>query len=77
MTAMTREDVYQVVGPEVDDSVILEIISTNATKEELEEAVAWLSADDAMTRSAHHQPHGVVAQVCEILSRSEIEIDRE
>ncbi|HKZ97425.1 MAG TPA: hypothetical protein VJ045_10650 [Hyphomicrobiaceae bacterium] len=72
---MTREDVILVVGP-MDDSLIFEIIETGATKEELEEAIAWLYADDAMTRALHHQPHGTVAELCEILSRSEIEIDR-
>jgi hypothetical protein len=61
MAAMTREDVTHIVGPAMDDSVILEILGTGASKEELEEASAWLSADDAMTRSAHHRPHGVVA----------------
>jgi hypothetical protein len=77
MKAMTREDVVLVVGPAVDDSVIFEILGTGASKEELEEAFAWLNADDAMTREAHHQPHGVVADLCEVLSRSEIEIDRD
>jgi hypothetical protein len=74
---MTREDVTHIVGPAMDDSVILEILGTGASKEELEEASAWLSADDAMTRSAHHRPHGVVAELCEILSRSEVDTDRE
>ena len=77
MAGMTREEIAHVVGPAVDDSVILEIIATGASKVELEEAVAWLMADDAMTRDARPQPNGVVAELCEILSRSEVEADRE
>ena len=77
MTTMTRDDVFHIVGPAVDDSVILEIVATGATREELEEAMAWLYADDAMTREAHHRPHGVVAQLCEILERPEVEVDRD
>jgi hypothetical protein len=75
MTAMTREDVIHIVGPAVADSVILEILKTGATKEELEEAFAWVNADDAMTREGRHQPHGLVANLCEILDRPEIEIN--
>ena len=50
MAGMTREEIAHVVGPALDDSVILEIIATAASKVELEEAVAWLMADDATTR---------------------------
>jgi hypothetical protein len=74
---MTHEDVARIIGPAADDSVILEILGTGASQAELEEALAWLCADDAMTRAARHQPHGVVAELCEILSRAEIEIDRD
>ncbi len=76
MNAMTREDVVHVVGPAVAESVILEILGTGATKEELEEAFAWVNADDAMTREGRHQPHGPVAELCDILQRPEIEINR-
>jgi hypothetical protein len=74
---MTREEVVSIVGPAVDDSVVIEIIGTGSSLEDLQEALAWISADDAMTRSEHHQPHGIVAALCEILSRSEIEMDRD
>ena len=76
MNAMTREDLVHVVGPAVAESVILEILGTGATKEELEEAFAWVNADDAMTREGRHQPHGPVAELCDILQRPEIEINR-
>jgi hypothetical protein len=74
---LTRDAVQGAVGPAIDDSVVLEIIGTGASLEELQEALAWLSADDAMTRSEHHQPHGAVAVLCEILSRSDLDRDRD
>lgn len=77
MTAMTREDVIHIVGPAAAESVILEIVKTGATREELEEAFAWVNADDAMTRESRYQPHGLVAELCEILERPEIEINRD
>jgi hypothetical protein len=75
--AVTREDVAHIVGPAVAESVILEIIRTGATKEELEEAFAWVNANDEMTREGRHQPHGLVAELCDILQRPEIEINRD
>jgi len=74
---ITREEVARVVGPGVDDSVIFEILGTGSTLDELQEALSWLSADDAMTRSERHQPHGMVAALCEILSRAEVEMDQD
>jgi hypothetical protein len=74
---MTREDAARIIGPAVDDAVLLEIVGTGATKAELEEAMSWLYADDAMTRAGRPQPHGVVAELCRILSRPEVEIERD
>lgn len=72
---MTREDVIGVLGP-VDDDVIVEILATGATKEELEEAFAWLNANDVLGPQLHRQPTGKVAELCEILEREEEEPDR-
>lgn len=73
---MTREDVIEIAGP-LDDGRILQILKTGATKDELLEAFTWVSADDAMARELHRRPHGNVAQLCEILERPDIEIDRD
>ena len=72
---MTREDVIEIAGP-LDDGRVLQILKTGATRDELLEAFTWVSADDAMARELHHQPHGRVAQLCEILERPDIEIDK-
>lgn len=69
---MTREDVVHVLGP-VDETLIVEILATGASIEELEEAFAWLNADDVLGRQLHRQPTGKVAELCEILEREEEE----
>lgn len=72
---MTREDVIHVLGP-VDESLIVEILATGASREELEEAFAWLNADDVLGRQLHRQPAGKVAELCVILEAEEEEPDR-
>ncbi len=69
---MTREDVIRVLGP-VDDDVIVAVLATGATMEELEEAFVWLNADDVLGRQLHRQPSGRVAELCEILQPAEEE----
>lgn len=69
---MTREDVIGILGP-VDDDVIVAVLATGATTEELEEAFAWLNADDVLGRQLHRQPSGRVAELCEILQPAEEE----
>jgi len=63
---MTREDVLHVLGP-VDDHLIVE---------ELEEAYAWLHANDVLGPQLRRQPTGKVAELCEILEGEEEEPDR-
>ncbi len=72
---MTREDVTAVLGP-VDDTVIVEVLAIGATREELEEAFAWLNADDVLGRQLRRQPSGRVAELCEMLERQQQEMDR-
>lgn len=72
---MTREDVTAVLGP-VDDTVIVEVLAVGATREELEEAFAWLNADDVLGRQLRRQPSGRVAELCEMLERQQQEMDR-
>lgn len=72
---MTRENVIHVLGP-VDETLIVEILATGASMEELEEAFVWLNADDVLARQLHRQPTGKVAELCEILERQDEEPDR-
>ncbi len=71
---MTREDVIRVLGP-VDETLMVQIIGTGASPEELEEAFAWLNADDVIGPELRRQPSGKVAELCEILEREEEDSD--
>jgi hypothetical protein len=63
---LMKEDVDEIVGP-LEDSTIAALIATGASRDDLLEAYAWLTADDAQHRRLHREPHGTIAQLCEIL----------
>jgi uncharacterized protein (DUF433 family) len=46
MATLTREDVRAMLGP-VDDGLVVEILGTGASPEELAEAYAWITDDEA------------------------------
>jgi hypothetical protein len=60
------------LGP-VDDVTVAEIIATGATAEELAEAKAWLTNDDALMNVGKPLPAGRVAGLIEILTAIEEE----
>ena len=67
---MTRQDILDMVD-NVDDDLIIQIIDTGATKQELLEAFTWLSGDEEVLATAlDREPSGRVARLCEILSTS-------
>lgn len=66
MTLM-RDEVTSVLGP-VDDSLAAEILATEASLVELEQAWAWLNADEAQINAYRPLPTGRVAQLIDILS---------
>ena len=70
--ALTREEVASVLGP-VDDTLAAELMATGASLTELEEAWAWLNADEAMVNEFQPMPSGVVGLLIEILSENEDE----
>lgn len=65
--ALTREDVTSVLGP-VDETVAAEVMATGASLAELEEAWAWINADEALVNELRPLPSGRVAQLIDILS---------
>lgn len=71
---VTAEEVAEAVGP-LEDATVATIIATGASREEVLEAYAWLSADDDMHRELHRAPHGVVAAVCDILEAELMPVD--
>jgi hypothetical protein len=65
-TSLTHEDVTAMLG-DLDDVVVAKIIASGATAEELAEANAWLSNDEAMLNAGRPLPHGRVARLVETI----------
>jgi hypothetical protein len=69
---LTREAVIQTLG-EVDDSLVIQLIATDATPDELAEAYAWMANDEPMMNMGRALTTGRVAALVEILARVEEE----
>lgn len=74
--AAAASEVRDIVGP-LDDNVIVSIVTLGATREEILEAMAWLSPDDYLHRDLHHALHGRATQVFDILEAELPESDRQ
>ena len=72
MTTLTREDVRAVLGP-VDDILVAEILRTGASREELVEAHAWMTNDEAAMNTGQPIASGRVGQLIDILEADEDE----
>jgi hypothetical protein len=70
MSPLTREAIQRVLGP-TDDTLAAEIAATGATAEELAEAHAWITSDDALMSDLRPLPKGRVAQLVDILAALE------
>ncbi len=72
MATMTREDVRAVLGP-VEDSLIVQILGTDASPEELAEAYAWITNDEAPINAGRPLAAGRVNLLIDILEAAEEE----
>jgi hypothetical protein len=70
MADLTRDDVLPVIGP-ADEVLIIEIIATKATLEELTEAWAWVNNDEALINEGRPLPSGRIGELVELLSSQE------
>jgi hypothetical protein len=70
--SMTRKDVIETLG-ELDELTVANIIATGATAQELAEAQAWLSNDEALINTGRPLPTGRVGQLVEIIAAKEQE----
>ncbi|SKA24963.1 hypothetical protein [Consotaella salsifontis] len=70
MASLNRERVEQVIGP-VDEDLLAEIVKIEAEQEELAEAHAWVTNDEAMLNNARRFPSGRVGQLVRILETIE------
>jgi hypothetical protein len=76
MGPLTREDVLSVVGP-VDEVMITDLISTQATLEELSRAWAWVNSDEALMNEGRPLPIVRTAELVELLTSQDDEADRD
>jgi len=67
MGRLTRDDVVRAIGP-ADDVTIAEIIGTDATREELAEAKAWIANDEPLMNEGRPLAQGRVRQLVDILA---------
>ena len=72
--ALTRDQIIAVLGP-VDEAMLAEIARTDATEAELEEAKAWMAADEALANEGRPPPSGRVAELIELLQAADADPD--
>jgi hypothetical protein len=65
--SLTTEDVTAILGP-VDGTLIAEIVLTDASRDELARAWAWLNSEDALINAGQPPPSGKVAELIDLLS---------
>ncbi|WP_274424794.1 hypothetical protein [Chelativorans sp. YIM 93263] len=68
MATLTKDGVRRILGP-VDNAFLAELATTGASEEELAEANAWVTNDDALVNDFRPLPKGRVAELVEILNR--------
>jgi hypothetical protein len=69
MLTLTADDVRAVLGP-VDDSLVAEVLATGASREELVEAYAWITNDEAPMNVGRPLASGRVAQLIDVLEEA-------
>jgi hypothetical protein len=74
MNVATRPDILAALGP-LDDIAVAEIIGMGATQEELAEAEAWLSNDEALINDGRPMPAERIGRLIEIAAEFELEKD--
>jgi hypothetical protein len=70
MPTLTHEDVRVVLGP-VDESLVAEIVATGASREELAEAYAWVTNDEALMNIGRPLASNRVGRLIDILEPAE------
>ena len=70
MARLTSDSIRRILGT-VDEKTAAELLASEATEDELLEAVTWVNADDAMMDKGRPMPHGRVATLIDILQQEE------
>lgn len=69
---LRAEDVAAILGP-AEETLVADIIRTGASREELAQAWAWVSSDEAMIGDGRPPPGGRVAALVDLLAPEEDE----
>lgn len=69
---MTREEIVSVLG-QTDETLVADILSTEASYGELREAWAWLNGDEALMGEGRPLPGTRVAELIELLDSDQEE----
>ena len=72
MAVATRADIIAALGP-LDDIAVAEIVGMATTPEELAEAEAWLSNDEALINTGRPMPADRVGRLIEIAAEFDME----
>jgi hypothetical protein len=72
---VTASEVAAILGP-VDETLLAEITLTGATREELAQAWAWVNSDEALVNEGRPLPAGKVAELVDLLTANEDDLDR-
>ena len=70
----TESDVRRILGT-VEDDLVMEVLATGATADEILEAYEWVSSEDRLGTDLDHTKRGRVAAVYDILVRDAEEMD--
>jgi hypothetical protein len=76
MKRVTRDDVTRMIAG-ADDVSIAQIIGSEATIDELAEALAWMANDEPMMNSGRRLATGRVRELVDILAELELDDDDE
>lgn len=72
---ITREEIHSVLGP-TDDALAAQILLQGVTLDELREAWAWISQDDALIKEGRPLPGTKVGTIIDLLQPEEDEPQR-
>ena len=72
MTNLTRKAITEALG-ELNDLTVADIIAMDATPEELAEAHAWTTNDEALINAGRTLPTGRIGRLVELIKEREEE----
>ncbi|GLQ54161.1 hypothetical protein [Devosia nitrariae] len=71
---MRLDEITSILGP-TDEVLAAQISRTGATEEDLAEAWAWFSADEALVNEGRAMPSGRVAELISVLEAAELDTE--